>query len=44
MIADDALDILFRSARSQNGWLDAPVSDAELHQVYDLLKWGPASV
>lgn len=43
MIADDALDVLFRSARTQNGWLDTPVSDAELHQVYELLKWGPTS-
>jgi nitroreductase len=34
---------LFTDARTQNGWLDSPVSDATLHQLYDLLKWGPTS-
>lgn len=34
---------LFTDARTQNGWLDTPVSDATLHQLYDLLKWGPTS-
>lgn len=37
------LDRLFRSARTQNGWLDTPVSDAQLEALYDLLKWGPTS-
>ena len=40
---DAALDILFRKARTQNGWLPTPVSDAELRAVYDLMKWGPTS-
>ncbi len=40
---DRALDQLFREARSYNGWRDAPVSDALLHQLYDLMKWGPTS-
>ncbi|MDQ2780452.1 MAG: malonic semialdehyde reductase [Pseudomonadota bacterium] len=34
---------LFTEARTQNGWRDTPVSDAQLHQLYDLLKWGPTS-
>ena len=40
---DVALDILFRKARTQNGWLPTPVSDAELQAIYDLMKWGPTS-
>lgn len=40
---DDALDTLFRSARSHSYWLDKPVSDDILRQVYDLMKWGPTS-
>jgi 3-hydroxypropanoate dehydrogenase len=38
-----ALDTLFRSARTQNKWTDAPVTDEELHELYDLLKFGPTS-
>ena len=40
---DQALDQLFRSARSQNGWTSQPVSDDELRALYDLMKWGPTS-
>jgi nitroreductase len=43
MIDDKALDILFRNARTHNGWQDKPVTDAQLQQVYDLMKWGPTS-
>ena len=43
MIDDKALDTLLRTARSQNGWLDRPVSDAQLHAIYELTKWGPTS-
>ena len=38
-----ALDQLFLQARSHNGWLDQPVSDAQLQQLYDLMKMGPTS-
>jgi 3-hydroxypropanoate dehydrogenase len=34
---------LFTDARTQNGWLDTPVPDATLHQLYELFKWGPTS-
>jgi len=43
VLNDAALDQLFRTARSQNGWVDKPVSDEQLEQMYDLLKWGPTS-
>jgi 3-hydroxypropanoate dehydrogenase len=38
-----ALDTIFRQARTQNGWTDQPVSDDELHAIFDLMKWGPTS-
>jgi 3-hydroxypropanoate dehydrogenase len=37
------MDVLFREARSHNGWLDRPLSDEMLRQVWDLMKWGPTS-
>lgn len=40
---EQSLDTLFRTARSHNGWQDKPVSDAQLKQMYDLMKWGPTS-
>lgn len=40
---DAALDTLFRTARSFSGWLDKPVSDEQLHAIYELMKWGPTS-
>ena len=43
MISDSALDTLFRHARSHNGWLPHPVSDDQLRQLYELVKWGPTS-
>ncbi len=38
-----ALDTLFRSARTQNGWLDRPIPESLLREVYELAKWGPTS-
>ncbi|MGE4372338.1 MAG: malonic semialdehyde reductase [Xanthobacter sp.] len=38
-----ALDLLFREARSHNGWTSAPVTDEELREVYELVKFGPTS-
>lgn len=42
-LSDQALDQLFREARSYNSWQDREVSDELLHQLYDLMKWGPTS-
>ena len=42
-IDDEALDILFRKARTHIFWQEKPVSDDLLRQVYDLMKWGPTS-
>ncbi|MBI1889179.1 MAG: malonic semialdehyde reductase [Burkholderiales bacterium] len=43
MLDAAALDTLFRKARTQNGWQDRSVSDEQLRQIYDLMKWGPTS-
>jgi len=39
-----AMDLLFREARTHNGWLDRPVSDELLKQAVDLMKFGPTAV
>jgi 3-hydroxypropanoate dehydrogenase len=43
LLSDEGQDLLFRAARTHNVWLDKPVDDALLRQVYDLAKWGPTS-
>ncbi|PKP87488.1 MAG: malonic semialdehyde reductase [Alphaproteobacteria bacterium HGW-Alphaproteobacteria-17] len=42
-LSDSALDQLFRTARTYNGYLDEPVSEAQLHAIWDLMKFGPTS-
>jgi len=42
-LADAALDQLFRTARTYNGYLDKPVSQEQLVAIWDLLKMGPTS-
>jgi 3-hydroxypropanoate dehydrogenase len=34
---------LFTEARTQNGYLDRPLPDEQLHELYELLKWGPTA-
>jgi 3-hydroxypropanoate dehydrogenase len=40
---DNALDQVFRAARTHNGWQDRPVPEALLQQAVDLAKMGPTS-
>ena len=42
-LSEQALDTLFRAARSFNAWQDKAVTDEQLHQIYELMKWGPTS-
>jgi 3-hydroxypropanoate dehydrogenase len=42
-INNQALDTLFRSARTYNHWLDRPVEAEQLRAIHDLLKMGPTS-
>jgi len=43
MLSDDALDLIFRRARTHRAWLDRPVPDPLLRQVYELAALGPTS-
>jgi 3-hydroxypropanoate dehydrogenase len=43
-LADTALDQLFRTARTYPGFRDEPVTDATLHALYDLARWGPTTM
>ncbi len=42
-LTDAALDQLFRTARTYNGYLNKPVSEAQLHAIWELMKYGPTS-
>ncbi len=42
-LGDDALDQLFRVARTYNGYLDTRVSNDQLEAVWELMKFGPTS-
>jgi 3-hydroxypropanoate dehydrogenase len=42
-LSDSALDQLFRTARTYNGYTDQPVSTGQLHAIWDLVKFGPTS-
>jgi len=45
MTSDQSLlDRLFGEARSQNGWREDVVSDAQLREAYELAQWGPTSM
>src|SRR6267154_1704843 len=43
VVTNESLDLIFRNARTHNGWQQKPVEDALLKQVYDLAKMGPTS-
>jgi 3-hydroxypropanoate dehydrogenase len=43
ILSDEALDTLFREARSYNAWLEKPVAEETLRKLYELQKWGPTS-
>ena len=41
--SEECLDLIYRKARTNTVWLDKPVDDDLLRQVYDLAKLGPTS-
>ena len=43
MLDQNALDTLFINARSHNGWLDSDVSNEQINQIYELMKYGPTA-
>jgi 3-hydroxypropanoate dehydrogenase len=44
MLDDKSQDLIFRDAHTPQGFLDTPVTDEKLRQVYDLMKWGPTTM
>lgn len=42
-VNDDALDVLFRRARTYRNWQDKPVTPQMLMAIYDLFRWGPTT-
>ncbi|AYN26791.1 malonic semialdehyde reductase [Buttiauxella sp. 3AFRM03] len=42
-ITSEALETLFTGARTHSAWLDKPVSDTQLSEIYHLLRLGPTS-
>ncbi len=43
ILSDRDLDIIFRAARSHNGWQNTPVTEAQIQALYDLARMGPTS-
>lgn len=43
VLSDEALDQLFREARTYNEWRDEDISDVTLQALFDLMKMGPTS-
>ena len=43
MLSTETLDTLFIKARSHKGWLNKDITNDQIHQIYDLLKFAPTS-
>lgn len=43
-ISKESLDTIFNTARTYPGWLNTPVEDDLLKQMYELMKFGPTSM
>lgn len=43
MLNQQALDTLFTQARTHNVWLDKPVTNGQLREIYELMKWAPTA-
>ena len=43
-LSNQDMDLIFRNARTQNGWQPKPVSDAQLRALYELMKWAPTTM
>jgi 3-hydroxypropanoate dehydrogenase len=42
-LTDSALDTIFRTARTYNGYTDVPVTQDDIKAIYELVKMGPTS-
>ena len=43
MLTDQAMDIVFRAARTYTAWEDRDVTETQIHAIADLMKYGPTS-
>jgi 3-hydroxypropanoate dehydrogenase len=43
-LSPEDMDLIFRNARSHNGWQQQPLSDEQLRQLYELMKWAPTTM
>jgi len=43
-LSPEGMDLIFRNARTHNGWQQKPVSDKNLRELYDLMKWAPTTM
>lgn len=43
-LSAEGRDLIFRHARTHNGWQAKPVSDDQLRELYDLMKWAPTTM
>ena len=43
-LSNDALETIFLSARSRNGWHDKPVPESLLREIYEIAKLGPTTM
>ena len=43
VLTDQALDTIFRTARTANAWQDKAVPAETLHRIFDLMKFGPTA-
>jgi 3-hydroxypropanoate dehydrogenase len=41
MVNQEALDTLFTQARTHTVWLNKPVANGKLREIYELMKWAP---
>ncbi|MGA8852133.1 MAG: malonic semialdehyde reductase [Aeromicrobium sp.] len=44
LLSDAAIDVLFREARTANTFTDEPVPAARVHEVFDVVKYGPTAM
>jgi len=44
VLPEESQNLLFRDARTANTFSDEPVTDEQIHAIYDLVKWAPTSV
>ncbi|MCC2678817.1 MAG: nitroreductase family protein [Pseudobdellovibrio sp.] len=43
-LSQAALKLLFTEARTYHAWTQESLPEEKLHQIYDLMKWGPTSM